>query len=89
MNELTNKKYMTVAEVATALNVDERTIQRYIKKLATDLSGVQNKQGGHMLTMMDTTIIKRAIVDDANYGKVNAYHRDAWAGAYAIKLGQS
>lgn len=60
--ELTNEAYMTVSEVAAALSVDERTIQRYAKKLATDPSGdfepLKNSQGGYMLTEEDVTRIK-------------------------------
>jgi len=49
---------MTVSEVAEVLNLDERTIQRTIKKLATRLSGVKNSQGGYLLNELDVTEVK-------------------------------
>jgi len=58
MNELTTERTMTVSEVAEVLNLDERTIQRTIKKLATRLSGVKNSQGGYLLNELDVTEVK-------------------------------
>jgi predicted transcriptional regulator len=46
MKELATEKTMTVKEVASALNVETRTINRVIKKLETTLTPLlKSKQG--------------------------------------------
>ena len=61
MNELTNEKYMSVSEVATALSVHKNTVLKYIEKLAHDRVPVKNKQGGYRLTEEDVTRIKLSL----------------------------
>lgn len=56
--KVSGEKVMTVKEIAEVLTVDERTIQRYVRKLTTELSGVKNSQGGYLLNQKDVTLIK-------------------------------
>lgn len=74
MNEITSSFFMSTKEVATLLNVDVKTIQRTVDKLATSMSPLflsiqKNNQGGYLFNEAQVTAIKLEL---QNHSKVNA-----------------
>ena len=64
MNKKEEGPYMTVKEVATALNLGTTSIRKAISELHRDRDGVfetKNNQGGYLLNEAEVTLIKKHI----------------------------
>lgn len=67
MNEISDLKMMTTAELAEVFGVGESTVKRAIEKVRPELGGVyRNNQGGYLFTEQQALLLKNEIAGHHN-----------------------